>query len=85
MTLRGLMIAAPIFAKLGSKLWKTKGVSTNNKKKKKRKLLAPEVDFGVYMKEWRFKQLKLLLPKTMEDGTKKEIDAWWQVQKFSDS
>ena len=36
------------------------------------------------MKEWRFKQLKLLLPKTMEDETKKEVDNWWRMRKMMD-
>ena len=75
------MIAAPIFSKLGAQLW----VNDNHKsRKKKRKSLAPDVDFGKYMKLWRFKELKLILPRAMEDETKKELDDWWRVRKMTD-
>ena len=77
-----MLIAAPLFAKLGSQLWPKESVSKNTKKT--HQSLAPKVDFGKYMKEWRFKQLKLLLPKTMEDDTKKEVDDWWRMRKMMD-
>ena len=63
-------------------MWPKESVSRNTKKT--HQSLAPKVDFGKYMKEWRFKQLKLLLPKTMEDDTKKEVDNWWRMRKMMD-
>ena len=61
--LRALIIAAPMFSNMGTQLWHSDSV--NRKKKKVRKSLREKVDYGIYMKQWRFKQLKLLLPKTM--------------------
>ena len=43
------------------------------------------IAFGDYMKEWCFKQLKLLLPKIMVGETRKEFDDWWIVKNFFDN
>ena len=37
------------------------------------------------MKQWRFKELKLLVPKTMEDATARATDDWWRVRKMTDN
>ena len=67
---------------MGSKLWLSETI--NKKKKKVKKSMAGRVDFGEYMKLWRFKELKLLLPRTMEDEAKKSSDDWWRIRKYSD-
>ena len=76
-TLCALLIAAPLFTQMGSKLWLSETI--NKKKKKVKKSMAGRVDFGEYMKLWRFKELKLLLPRTMEDEAKKSSDDWWRI------
>ena len=80
--MRALLIAAPLFTKTGEKLWLDPSAE---RRKKKRRTMEGTVDFGKYMKLWRFKQLKLILPKTMEDRVRKETDGWWQTRKFMDS
>ena len=72
-----------MFTQMGSKLWQIDTVKKG--KKKPKKSLAGKVDFGKYMKLWRFKELKLLLPRTMEDEAKKATDDWWRVRKYMDS
>lgn len=81
--MRALIIAAPMFSNMGTQLWHSDSV--NRKKKKLKKSLREKVDYGIYMKQWRFKQLKLLLPKTMQDDTKKETDAWWRTRKLMEN
>ena len=57
-----LMIGASVRGKQGTELWsKTNGVL------KKRRTLSSGIDFGKYMKEWRFKEIKMFMPKVMED------------------
>ena len=62
-TLRALLIAAPMFSNMGTQLWHSDSV--NRKKKKRKKLLREKVDYGIYIKQWMFMQLKLLLPKNV--------------------
>ena len=45
----------------------------NMKQKKKRKMFANKIDYGTYMKAWRFKELKNYIPKVMEDNKLRDI------------
>ena len=41
------------------------------------------VDFGKYMKLWRFKEIKYFVPQIMEDEELKEKgDDWWKFKSF---
>ena len=41
------------------------------------------VDFGKYMKLWRFKEIKHFVPQLMEDkDLKEEGDDWWKFKTF---
>ena len=43
--------------------------------------MSSNADFGKYMKLWRFKELRSVVPKIMEDLTLKEQgDDWWQFK-----
>jgi len=33
------------------------------------------------MKEWRFKEMKMFMPKVMEDESIREEDDWWRFKK----
>ena len=71
-----LMIGASVHGKQGTELWsKTNGVL------KKRRTLSSGIDFGKYMKEWRFKEIKMFMPKVMEDESIREEDDWWRFKK----
>ena len=76
-----LFIAASQYSKQGTRLWK----SGNDKKLEG---FSETVDFSDYMKEWRFKQLRQLIPEVMFDHSKKEEDDWWKfstrVQNFNE-
>ena len=45
-----------------------------------------KVDFGKWMKAWRFRQIKTLIPKIMESEVLKQSkDDWWKFkQRVSD-
>jgi len=46
-----------------------------------REELFSDVDFGKYMKWWRFKQIKHYIPLVMEDTKMKEEDVdWWKFK-----
>ena len=71
-----LMIGASVHGKQGTELWsKTNGVQ------KRRRTLSSGIDFGEYMKEWRFKEIKHFVPQVMEDESMKEDDDWWRFKK----
>ena len=72
-----LIIGASAYAEQGNKLWNDNGFGI---KKKKRKLFANRIDYGKYMKAWRFKELKMYIPKVMEDEGLKEMDDWWKFK-----
>ena len=56
-------------------------ITNETKNKKVRKKLSKNVDFGTYMKLWRFKELRAFIPKIMEDHTlNEEGDGQWQFQ-----
>ena len=76
MVFHALLIAATVHSKQGSMLW-----PATNKGSKRIKTLAPPVDFGAYMKEWRFKEIKYILPKIMEDPSKAENDDWYKMRR----
>ena len=71
-----LIIGAGIQSKQGSMLW-----AKSHHLKKKQKTLAPLVDFGKYMMEWRFKEIKQFIPRIMEDTTIKDTDEWYKFKK----
>ena len=72
-----LLIAASIFAEKGDKLW---GEDPN-----KRRGISKSVNFGKWMKQWRFRQLKIFIPKLMEcEELKAANDDWWQFKKRVD-
>ena len=50
------------------------------KKRIRRQGLSDSVDFGQYMKIWRFRQLQQLVPKLMEDSEVKDDDDWWRLR-----
>ena len=43
-------------------------------------MFANKIDYGKYMKVWRFKELKMYIPKVMEDEGLKETDDWWKFK-----
>ena len=64
-----LMIGASVYGKQGTELWsKTNGVP------KIRQTLSLGIDFGKYMKEWRFKEIKQFVPIVVGDELIKEED-----------
>lgn len=70
-----LLIAASIFAEKGDKLWE-------EERPKKRRGISKSVNFGRWMKAWRFRQLKLFIPRLMEcEEMKAAGDDWWPFKK----
>ena len=73
-----LLIAASIFAEKGDKLWE-------EDKAIKRRGISKSVNFGKWMKKWRFRQLKLFIPRLMEsEELKVANDDWWQFKERVD-
>ena len=71
------MIASIMYVQQGSMLWKD-----GRKNLKKRRVgFSDEIDFGKYMKWWRFKQIKYFVPTVMEDSTMRDdgVD-WWRFK-----
>ena len=68
-----LLIGATLHSKKGTALWP--------KKNAKRRSLAASVDYGEWMKEWRFKEIKQYIPAIMEDATMKEEDDWYRFKR----
>ena len=69
-----LLIEASINKMQGCKLWK-------DDRGEKKMGLAPKIDFGIYMKYWRFAEVKRLIPYVMEDDTLKgNGDVWWKFK-----
>ena len=58
------MIGSTVFAQSGQNLW-----NSNETQNKVRKKLSSNADFGKYMKLWRFKELRSVIPKIMEELT----------------
>ena len=64
-------------------MWKDPtNIHINCKKKKSRhRRFSEQVDFGKYMKLWRFKQIKLFIPFIMVDeNMKSEGDDWYKCK-----
>ena len=73
-----LLIASAGHIHQGERLWK----DTRGNRKKKRRGLLNDVDFGRYIKWWRFKQIKFFIPFVMEDTEMKNSDVdWWKFKK----
>ena len=73
-----LLIGASNYTQQGEKLWRDQ----SRKSRKRRKGLLLEVNFGNYMKEWRFKQIKYYISHIMEDiELKNNEDDWWRFKK----
>ena len=71
-----LMIGSTVFAQNGQNL-----LNKNETQNKVRKKLLWNSDFGKYIILWRFKELKSVIPKIMEDLTLIEHgDDWWQFK-----
>ena len=72
-----LMIASMMYVQQGSALWK----EARKNLKKRRVGFSDEIDFGEYMKWWRFKQIKYFVPIVMEDTTMQAdgVD-WWRFK-----
>ena len=75
-----LMIGAAVHSDNGEKLWNAAS------KKKQKRSLSQNIDYGNYMKQWRFKEIKSFVPEIMIDASRKEYDDWWrfsaQVEKY---
>ena len=46
----------------------------------RKKVFVERIDYGKYMKAWRFKELKAYIPTVMEDDSKKDNDDWWRFK-----
>ena len=73
-----LTIAASAHSERGDQLWEQE--CFGRKKRIRRQGLSGSVDFGQYMKIWRFWQLQQLVPKLMEDSEVKDVDDWWRLR-----
>ena len=69
-----LLIAATAYNDRGHNLW------ADNRDMKKREGLSHNVDFGVHMKLWRFKEIKQFVSTLMKDEDKKKEHSWWRVK-----
>ena len=75
LTFHALLIAASLFSEKGEKLWE-------DEKPKRRRGISKSVNFGKWMKAWRFRQLKLFIPRLMEcKELEGENDDWWKFKK----
>ena len=77
MIFHALMIGAAMHPMTGTTLWKKKQFGKNNTV---RKSFVPEIDISMYMMEWRFKEIKSLVPRLMEDQSLKDSDDWWRFK-----
>ena len=79
-----LLIGASNHSDQGDKLFRDETLKFGARKKNRRRL-SPHVNFGKYMKYWRFKQIKNYAPKVMESKELKEMaDDWWRFKKRVD-
>ena len=72
----GLLIDATAYGMKGTELWPNK---TGGQKRKR--TLSKTVDYGDYMKEWRFKEIKQYIPEVMEDISMAATDDWWRFKR----
>ena len=75
-TFNALLIAASLYNDRGVNLWPE---NTNDKRKAG---FSSNVDFGKYMKFWRFKELKHYIPYVMSDESLQDSDDWWRVRRI---
>ena len=79
-----LLIGAATHNDQGDKLFHDESSKFGGRDKKRRRL-SPRVNFGKYMKHWRFKQIKAYVPQVMEsEELKGEADDWWRFKKRVD-
>ena len=72
------MIASSAYSGQGETLWLKEYYK--NRTKKSRNGLSQTLDFGDYLKLWRFDQLKMYMAEVMEDTTLKDSDDWWRFK-----
>ena len=72
-----ILIAASAYLDQDEALWQT---GDGSEKKNMRRGLSDSVDFGKFMKCWRFRQIKKYIAEVMEDHSMKEIDDWWRFK-----
>ena len=71
-TFHALLIGASAHTEQGEKLW------PDTRVKNKVRSVFRQVDFGEYMKSWRFKEIKGFIRFAVADETRKDRDDWWQ-------
>lgn len=83
-TFHALLIGATAYSECGEQLWAN---DITHSRKKRRCGISRRTDFGKYMKQWRFKQIRQYIPEVMADKSKEETDGWWKfstrVTKFN--
>ena len=72
-----LMIASSAYSDKGDKLWAEEKYAH---KSKKRRGLSVNVDFGKYMKRWRFRQISNYIAQVMENHETRDTDDWWRFR-----
>jgi len=72
-----ILIGATAYSEQGEALWQT---GDECEKKNVRRGLSQTVDFGKFMKCWRFRQIKKYIAEVMEDHSIKETDDWWRFK-----
>ena len=75
-----LLIGASVYSAQGVKLWNEDEYRRGRNGKRVRRGLSKRVNFGDYMKLWRFKQIKDIIPMIMEDKELEDIDDWWKLK-----
>ena len=71
-----LLIGASIFCQQGEKLW-----AQDEKGKQKMRGIMKGIDFGQWMKAWRFCQIKALIPMIMESESLNALNNdWWKLK-----
>jgi len=76
-TIHTLIIVAYAFSGQGEKLWNEEKMGHN---RKRRKGLSRKVDFGEYMKRWRFRQIQNIIARVIECDKISEQDDWWKFK-----
>ena len=69
-----LLIASTVYNDRGCNLW------ADNCDMKKKAGVSINVNFGIYMKLWRFKQIKQFISTLMKEEEVKKDDSWWKVK-----
>ena len=69
-----LLIASTVYNDRGCNLW------ADNCDMKKKAGVSIKVNFGMYMKLWRFKEIKQFISTLMKEEEVKKEDSWWKVK-----